>query len=38
MINKDTAAAIAYLAIADLVGRDYFLKHFDDICQKLQRR
>lgn len=32
MINKETAAAIAYLAIADLVGRDYFRNHFDDVC------
>lgn len=32
MINKDIAAAIAYLAIADLVGRDYFRSHFDDVC------
>ena len=32
MINKETAAAIAYLAIADLVGRDYFRSHFDDVC------
>ena len=32
MINKETAAAIAYLAIADLVGRNYFRSHFDDVC------
>ena len=32
MVNKETAAAIAYLAIADLVGRDYFKSHFDDVC------
>ena len=32
MINKETAAAIAYLAIADLVGRDYFRSHFKDVC------
>ncbi|SEL02746.1 hypothetical protein [Ruminococcus albus] len=32
MINKDTAAAIAYLSIADLVGRDYFRSHFNDVC------
>ena len=32
MINKETAAAIAYLAIADLVGRNYFRCHFDDVC------
>ena len=32
MINKETAAAIAYLAIADLVGRDYFRDHFNDVC------
>ena len=32
MINKETAAAIAYLAIADLVGRDYFRSHFNDVC------
>lgn len=32
MINKATAAAIAYLAIADLVGRNYFRSHFKDVC------
>jgi hypothetical protein len=32
MVNKETAAAIAYLAIAELVGRDYFKSHFDDAC------
>jgi hypothetical protein len=32
MINKETATAIAYLAIADLVGRDYFRSHFNDVC------
>ena len=32
MVNKETAAAIAYLAIADLVGRDYFKSHFEDVC------
>jgi hypothetical protein len=33
MINKETATAIAYLAIADLVGRDYFRSHFNDVCR-----
>jgi len=32
MINKETAAAIAYLAIAGLVGHNYFRSHFDDVC------
>ena len=32
MINKETAAAIAYLSIADLVGRNYFRSHFKDVC------
>ncbi len=32
MINKENAAAIAYLAIADLVGKDYFRSHFKGSC------
>jgi hypothetical protein len=32
MINKETATAIAYLAIADLVGHDYFRSHFNNVC------
>lgn len=33
MINKDEAKAIAWLAIADLVGKDYFRSHFEGSCQ-----
>lgn len=32
MLTKEAAAAIAYLAIADLVWRDYFRSNFDDVC------
>ena len=32
MVNKETAAAIAYIAIADLVGHEYFRTHFNDVC------
>ena len=32
MINKEEAKVDAWVAIADLVGRDYFRTHFDGSC------
>lgn len=33
MISKDEAKAVAWLAIAELVSRDYFRSHFEGSCQ-----
>ena len=33
MINKDEAKVDAWVAIADLVGRDYFKRNFDNSVQ-----
>ena len=33
MINKEEAKIDAWVAIADLVGNEYFKEHFDTACQ-----
>ena len=33
MINKEEAKVDAWVAIADLMGREYFRNHFDGSCQ-----
>ncbi len=33
MINKEEAKIEAWMAIADLFGKDYFRRHFEGSCQ-----
>ena len=33
MINKEEAKIDAWIAIAELMGKEYFQKHFDGSCQ-----